>query len=43
MPSYEERVTDQMIAETSRLGVGKLDDLLKAGDTWIVSESQAVS
>jgi 2-oxoglutarate/2-oxoacid ferredoxin oxidoreductase subunit beta len=43
MPSYEERVMDQMHAETSRLGVGKLDDLLKAGDTWIVSDSQTVS
>jgi 2-oxoglutarate ferredoxin oxidoreductase subunit beta len=43
MPSYEERVMDQMHAETSRLGVGKLDDLLKAGDTWIVSEGQTVS
>ena len=42
-PSYEERVMDQMHAETSRLGVGKLDDLLKAGDTWIVSDSQTVS
>ncbi|MEA2564546.1 MAG: 2-oxoglutarate/2-oxoacid ferredoxin oxidoreductase subunit beta [Acidobacteriota bacterium] len=43
MPSYEERVMDQMHAETSRLGIGKLDDLLKAGDTWIVSDSQTVS
>jgi len=43
MPSYEERVMDQMHAETTRLGVGKLDDLLKAGDTWIVSDSQTVS
>ncbi|HWN45671.1 MAG TPA: 2-oxoacid:ferredoxin oxidoreductase subunit beta [Thermoanaerobaculia bacterium] len=43
MPSYEERVMDQMHAETTRLGLGKLDDLLKAGDTWIVSDSQTVS
>jgi 2-oxoglutarate/2-oxoacid ferredoxin oxidoreductase subunit beta len=43
MPSYEERVMDQMHAETSRLGVGKLDDLLRAGDTWIVPEGQTVS
>ena len=43
MPSYEERVMDQMHAETSRLGVGKLDDLLRQGDTWIVSDEQTVS
>ena len=43
LPSYEERVMDQMHSETNRLGVGKLDDLLKAGDTWIVSDSQTVS
>jgi 2-oxoglutarate ferredoxin oxidoreductase subunit beta len=40
MPSYEERVVEQMQQETDRLGVGKLDDLLKAGDTWTVSEHQ---
>ncbi|HWM94592.1 MAG TPA: 2-oxoacid:ferredoxin oxidoreductase subunit beta [Thermoanaerobaculia bacterium] len=43
MPSYEDRVTDQMHAETTRLGVGKLEDLLKAGDTWVVQEAQTVS
>ena len=43
VPSYEERVLDQMHAETGRLGAGKLDDLLRAGDTWIVSENQTVS
>jgi 2-oxoglutarate ferredoxin oxidoreductase subunit beta len=43
VPSYEERVMDQMHAETNRLGIGKLDDLLRAGDTWIVSEGQTVS
>jgi 2-oxoglutarate ferredoxin oxidoreductase subunit beta len=43
MPSYEERVGDQMRHETDRLGVGKLDDLLKAGDTWVVPEEAAVS
>jgi len=36
VPSYEERVVDQMRQETERLGVGTLDDLLKAGDTWTV-------
>ena len=29
---------DQMHAETNRLGVGKLEDLLKAGDTWVVPD-----
>ena len=43
MPSYEERVMDQMHAETSRLGIGKLEDLLRQGDTWIVSDEQTVS
>ncbi|MFL6200814.1 MAG: 2-oxoacid:ferredoxin oxidoreductase subunit beta [Thermoanaerobaculia bacterium] len=43
LPSYEERVMDQMHAETNRLGIGKLDDLLRAGDTWIVPEGQTVS
>jgi 2-oxoglutarate ferredoxin oxidoreductase subunit beta len=43
MPSYEERVMDQMHAETSRLGIGKLEDLLKQGDTWVVPEVQTVS
>jgi 2-oxoglutarate/2-oxoacid ferredoxin oxidoreductase subunit beta len=43
LPSYEERVTDQMRHETDRLGVGKLEDLLRAGDTWIVPEGHTVS
>jgi 2-oxoglutarate ferredoxin oxidoreductase subunit beta len=38
MPSYEQRVVEQMQQETDRLGVGKLEDLMKAGDTWTVSE-----
>jgi 2-oxoglutarate ferredoxin oxidoreductase subunit beta len=38
MPSYEQRVVEQIQQETDRLGVGKLDDLLKAGDTWTVAE-----
>jgi 2-oxoglutarate/2-oxoacid ferredoxin oxidoreductase subunit beta len=38
MPSYEERVVEQIHQETGRLGVGKLEDLLKAGDTWTVPE-----
>jgi 2-oxoglutarate ferredoxin oxidoreductase subunit beta len=37
MPSYEERVLEQMQQETDRLGVGKLEDLLKSGDTWTVA------
>jgi 2-oxoglutarate/2-oxoacid ferredoxin oxidoreductase subunit beta len=43
MPSYEERVTEQMRQETDRKGLGKLEDLLKSGDTWVVPEAQAVS
>jgi 2-oxoglutarate ferredoxin oxidoreductase subunit beta len=35
-PAYEERVVEQIQQETDRLGVGKLDALLKAGDTWTV-------
>ncbi len=41
MPSYEERVITQLQTETDRLGVGKLEDLLKAGDTWVVGEQPA--
>jgi 2-oxoglutarate ferredoxin oxidoreductase subunit beta len=37
-PSYEERVVGQIQAETDRMGVGKLEDLLKSGDTWAVTE-----
>src|SRR4030095_9014041 len=33
IPSYEARVIEQMHQETDRLGVGKLEELLKAGDT----------
>jgi hypothetical protein len=28
----------QLQAETDRMGVGKLEDLLKSGDTWTVTE-----
>jgi 2-oxoglutarate ferredoxin oxidoreductase subunit beta len=38
VPSYEERVVGQMQAETDRMGIGKLEDLLKGGDTWTVTE-----
>jgi 2-oxoglutarate ferredoxin oxidoreductase subunit beta len=41
MPSYEERVIAQMQTETDRLGMGKLEDLLRAGDTWTVGEQPA--
>jgi 2-oxoglutarate ferredoxin oxidoreductase subunit beta len=41
LPSYEERVISQLQTETDRLGVGKLEDLLKAGDTWVVGEQPA--
>ncbi|HSS48260.1 MAG TPA: thiamine pyrophosphate-dependent enzyme, partial [Thermoanaerobaculia bacterium] len=35
-PAYEELVVEQMQHETDRLGLGKLDALLKTGDTWTV-------
>ncbi len=35
-PAYEELVMEQLHQETDRLGIGKLDALLKAGDTWTV-------
>jgi hypothetical protein len=38
VPSYEERVAGQMQGETDSMGVGKLEDLLKGGDTWTVTE-----
>jgi 2-oxoglutarate ferredoxin oxidoreductase subunit beta len=38
-PAYEELVVDQMQHETDRLGLGKLDALLKAGDTWTVGQA----
>jgi 2-oxoglutarate ferredoxin oxidoreductase subunit beta len=38
-PAYEELVVDQMQQETDRLGLGKLDALLKAGDTWTVGQA----
>jgi len=41
--AYEARVVEQMQTETERLGVGKLDDLLKAGETWTVGEAQAAN
>jgi 2-oxoglutarate ferredoxin oxidoreductase subunit beta len=41
VPTYEERVLAQMQTETERLGLGKLEDLLKSGDTWTVGESAA--
>jgi 2-oxoglutarate ferredoxin oxidoreductase subunit beta len=36
LPSYEERVVEQIRQETERVGTGTLDALLKAGDTWTV-------
>jgi 2-oxoglutarate ferredoxin oxidoreductase subunit beta len=41
-PSYEARVVEQIQHETDRLGMGKLEDLLRAGDTWTVEERPAV-
>ncbi len=40
---YEQRVVSQMQQETERLGMGELEKLLKAGDTWTVPEQGAVS
>jgi 2-oxoglutarate/2-oxoacid ferredoxin oxidoreductase subunit beta len=40
---YEQRVIGQIQQETERLGMGELDKLLKAGDTWTVPEMGAVS
>jgi 2-oxoglutarate ferredoxin oxidoreductase subunit beta len=37
MPSYEERVVEQVRQETDRLGVGTLEGLLQSGETWTVS------
>jgi 2-oxoglutarate/2-oxoacid ferredoxin oxidoreductase subunit beta len=36
LPSYEERVGEQMREETDRLGAGSLEKLLNAGDVWTV-------
>jgi 2-oxoglutarate/2-oxoacid ferredoxin oxidoreductase subunit beta len=41
--AYETRVVEQIHTETERLGVGKLDDLLKSGETWTVGEWQAAN
>jgi 2-oxoglutarate ferredoxin oxidoreductase subunit beta len=37
--TYEDRVRAQMQHEKERLGGGRLEDLLRAGDTWVVSET----
>jgi 2-oxoglutarate ferredoxin oxidoreductase subunit beta len=43
MPSYEQRVVEQVQQETDRRGLGKLDELLRSGDTWEVPSQDAVS
>jgi 2-oxoglutarate/2-oxoacid ferredoxin oxidoreductase subunit beta len=43
MPAYEERVTEQIRQETERLGEGRLEELLLAGDTWEVPDYASVS
>jgi 2-oxoglutarate ferredoxin oxidoreductase subunit beta len=43
MPSYEQRVVEQIQQETDRLGVGKLEELLHSGDTWTVEEHVAAN
>jgi 2-oxoglutarate ferredoxin oxidoreductase subunit beta len=40
---YEQLVVEQIQHETERLGVGKLDDLLRKGDTWTVGEQPAAA
>ena len=34
--SYEDRVVGQIQAEVEKKGPGKLEDLLRSGDTWTV-------
>jgi 2-oxoglutarate ferredoxin oxidoreductase subunit beta len=42
--TYEERVHAQVLQEKTRLGAGRMEDLLHAGDTWVVAgESQTPS
>src|SRR5262245_5782758 len=38
VPTYEERVVGQIQAEVEKKGPGKLEDLLRMGDTWTVEE-----
>jgi 2-oxoglutarate ferredoxin oxidoreductase subunit beta len=39
MPTYEDRLLDQLGEVVKARGPGKLEDLLKEGDTWTVEES----
>lgn len=40
-PTYEERVVGQIEEATAKQGVGRLEDLLRQGDTWTVGEPAA--
>ena len=40
-PTYEQRVIGQIEEATAKQGVGKLEDLLRQGDTWTVGEQPA--
>jgi 2-oxoglutarate ferredoxin oxidoreductase subunit beta len=42
-PAYETQVADQVRQEIERAGSGRLEDLLQAGDTWVVPDASAVS
>jgi 2-oxoglutarate ferredoxin oxidoreductase subunit beta len=35
-PVYDQRVTEQIAAETKKKGEGNFDDLFNSGDTWVV-------
>jgi 2-oxoglutarate ferredoxin oxidoreductase subunit beta len=40
-PAYEVQVADQIRHEVERAGSGRLEDLLRAGDTWVVPDGAA--
>ena len=42
LPSYETGVVDQIEHEIERSGPGKLEDLLRAGDTWTIAEDGSI-
>ncbi|HVR95523.1 MAG TPA: 2-oxoacid:ferredoxin oxidoreductase subunit beta, partial [Thermoanaerobaculia bacterium] len=42
-PAYEDQVNAQVRQEVERAGSGRLEDLLQAGDTWVVPDAGAVS
>ncbi|HEV7669677.1 MAG TPA: 2-oxoacid:ferredoxin oxidoreductase subunit beta [Thermoanaerobaculia bacterium] len=40
-PTYEQRVVGQIDEAITKQGIGKLEDLLRQGDTWTVGEAAA--